>query len=83
MCCQANLAVQEARLQAAMSDLNEAQAKLDEKQRELDVVQALYDKAMAEKQVCQHDLIQLYSYKIPSSSILKCILWLTWLLIML
>ena len=34
-----------------MSDLNEAQAQLDEKQRELDVVQALYDKAMAEKQV--------------------------------
>ena len=48
---QANLAVQEARLQMAMSDLNEAQAQLDEKQRELDVVQALYDKAMAEKQV--------------------------------
>ena len=49
--CQANLAVQEARLQAAMTDLNEAQAQLDEKQRELDVVQALYDDAMSKKQV--------------------------------
>ena len=47
----ANLAIQEARLAAAMSDLNIAQEKLDEKQRELDIVQAQYDKAMREKQV--------------------------------
>lgn len=48
---QANLAVQEARLNGAMGDLNSAQAQLDEKQRELDVVRAMYDKAMAHKQV--------------------------------
>ena len=47
----ANLAIQEARLGAAMQDLNLAQEKLDAKQRELDEVQALYDKAMREKQV--------------------------------
>ena len=43
--------VQESRLQAAMGDLQTAQGQLDEKQKELDVVQAMYDKAMAEKQV--------------------------------
>lgn len=47
----ANLAVQEARLNAAMTDLNDAQAKLDDKQKELDLVQAQYDAAMSEKQV--------------------------------
>ena len=34
-----------------MADLNAAQAQLDEKEAELAVVRALYDKAMAEKQV--------------------------------
>ena len=35
----ANLAVQESRLNAAMSDLNKAQAQLDEKEKELNAVQ--------------------------------------------
>ena len=48
---QANLAVQEARYNVAMNDLNTAQATLDEKQRELDSVQQMYDTAMMEKQV--------------------------------
>ena len=48
---QANLIKQEARLEAANSDLASAQAQLDEKQAELDEVQALFDAAMAEKQV--------------------------------
>ena len=48
---QANLAIQEGRLQAAMADLNAAQAQLDEKEAELAEVQAQFDKAMAEKQV--------------------------------
>ena len=48
---QANLAVQEARYEAAMKDLNKAQEQLDDKQRELEAVQAQYDQAMAEKQV--------------------------------
>ena len=48
----ANLAVQEARYNVAMSDLNNAQAQLDDKQKELDTVQAMYDAAMTEKQVC-------------------------------
>ena len=47
----ANLAVQEARLAAAMKDLNTAQAQLDEKNRELAEVMAMYDAAMKEKQV--------------------------------
>lgn len=47
----ANLAVQEAKLNSAMSDLQEAQAQLDEKQKELDVVQAVYNAAMKKKQV--------------------------------
>lgn len=47
--------MQEARLEAAMSDLNTAQAQLDEKQRELDKVQAEYDKAMAHKQMLVED----------------------------
>lgn len=33
-----------------MTDLQKAQAQLDEKQKELDAVQAMYDKAMREKQ---------------------------------
>lgn len=48
---QANLVVQEARLAAAMSDLQKAQAQLDERERELAAVRADYDKAMTEKQV--------------------------------
>jgi len=51
ICPQANLAVQEARLAVAMSDLNTAQAQLDDKNRELAAVMAMYDAAMAEKQV--------------------------------
>lgn len=47
----ANLAVQEARLQSAMRDLNEAQAQLDDKNKELAAVMAMYDAAMKEKQV--------------------------------
>ena len=47
--------MQEARLAAAMSDLNTAQAQLDEKQRELDKVQAEYDKAMSHKQMLVDD----------------------------
>lgn len=47
---QANLAVQEAKYESAMKDLNKAQAQLDEKQRELDAARALYDQAMLEKQ---------------------------------
>ena len=47
---QANLAVQEAKYESAMKDLNEAQSQLDEKQRELDDVRSLYDQAMIEKQ---------------------------------
>jgi exonuclease VII small subunit len=46
------MVVQEARYEAAMKDLNKAQAQLDEKQRELDAVQAIYDQALREKQVC-------------------------------
>jgi len=49
-CLQANLAVQEAKYESAMRDLNMAQAQLDDKQRELDAVRALYDQAMSEKQ---------------------------------
>jgi dynein heavy chain len=51
----ANLAVQEAKLASAMSDLNLAQAQLDEKQRELDLVKAEYDKAMQHKQMLIDD----------------------------
>ena len=51
----ANLAVQESRLNAAMSDLNKAQAQLDEKQKELDAVQAQYDEAMRYKQDLMDD----------------------------
>jgi len=47
---QANLAVQEAKYESAMKDLNSAQAELDDKQRELDTVRALYDQAITEKQ---------------------------------
>lgn len=52
---QANLTVQEARLNAAMAELNKAQAQLDEKQKELDAVQAMYNAAMAEKQALLDD----------------------------
>ncbi|KAK3724620.1 hypothetical protein RRG08_041104 [Elysia crispata] len=51
----ANLIKQEARLDAANSDLATAQAQLDEKQKELDEVQALFDAAMAEKQALMDD----------------------------
>jgi len=51
VCFQANLAVQEARYEAAMKDLNKAQDQLDEKEKELEAVQAQYDQAMSEKQV--------------------------------
>lgn len=50
----ANLAIQEARLQSAMKDLNNAQAQLDEKNKELAAVMAMYDAAMKEKQVSVH-----------------------------
>lgn len=45
------MAIQQAKYEAAMKDLQKAQAQLDDKQRELDAVQAMYDKAMREKQV--------------------------------
>ncbi|XP_070190341.1 dynein axonemal heavy chain 5-like isoform X2 [Littorina saxatilis] len=51
----ANLAVQEAKLQLAASDLSSAQATLDAKQKELDEVQAMFDAAMAEKQALMDD----------------------------
>ncbi|ESO03023.1 hypothetical protein HELRODRAFT_80768, partial [Helobdella robusta] len=51
----ANLAVQEARYEAAMKDLNKAQMQLDEKQAELEAVQAQYDQAMTEKQTLVDD----------------------------
>ncbi len=55
---QANLAVQENRLEAATKELDIAQAQLDEKQKELDKVQATYDATMAEKQVSISQLQQ-------------------------
>lgn len=55
---QANLVVQEARLNVASAELNSAQAQLDEKQRELDKVQAMYDGAVREKQVITYMLRQ-------------------------
>lgn len=55
---QANLVVQEARLNVAAAELNSAQAQLDDKQRELDKVQAMYDGAVREKQVITHTLRQ-------------------------
>ncbi|OAF69622.1 hypothetical protein A3Q56_02624 [Intoshia linei] len=51
----ANLAIQEAKYNSAMVDLNEAQMKLDDKQKQLDEVQAKYDKAMSEKQTLIDD----------------------------
>lgn len=45
------MAVQEARLQVAMGDLQKAQAQLDEKEAELAKVREMYDQAMREKQV--------------------------------
>ena len=67
MCCvwQANLAVQEAKLQVANNDLATAQATLDAKQKELDEVQAQFDAAMAEKQV---DLLCTHGIPLPRSS---------------
>lgn len=50
----ANLVIQQARLATAEKDLDKANAQLAEKQKELDIVQAIYDKAMAEKQVCTY-----------------------------
>lgn len=44
------MAIQEARLKVALSDLDTAQAQLDEKQRELDTAMAEYSSAMSEKQ---------------------------------
>ena len=55
---QANLVVQEARLDVAAVELNSAQAQLDDKQRELDKVQSMYDGAVREKQVITHTLRQ-------------------------
>lgn len=49
--CQANLAVQERKLNAANAELAKAQAQLDEKQAEFDKVKAKCDAAMKEKQV--------------------------------
>ncbi|CAH1269411.1 DNAH5 [Branchiostoma lanceolatum] len=51
----ANLAVQEARLEKANFDLQEAQEQLDAKQRELDIVQAQYDSAVRERQELMDD----------------------------
>lgn len=51
----ANLAVQEARLQVAMGDLQKAQAQLDEKEAELAKVREMYDQAMREKQTLLDD----------------------------
>ena len=47
--------MQEARLQAAQKELDEAQATLDEKETELHKVQDMYDAAMAEKQLLLDD----------------------------
>ena len=63
---QANLAVQEARLQVAMGDLATAQAQLDAKEAELRIVQAEYDKAMSEKQV--YRLTSLFLLEVISTS---------------
>ena len=70
----ANLAVQEARLAAAMKDLNTAQAQLDEKNRELAEVMAMYDAAMKEKQVwAGQSIITLLLPGIPVGNIIaKC-----------
>lgn len=66
-CVQANLAIQEGRLNAAMADLNAAQAQLDEKEAELAEVQAQFDKAMAEKQVrgWQKSVDSTHPYPMP------------------
>ena len=50
---------QQARLEGATTELNDAQAILDEKQRELDIVQALYDSAMTEKQVSLQFIVHI------------------------
>jgi lipid II:glycine glycyltransferase (peptidoglycan interpeptide bridge formation enzyme) len=68
---QANLAVQEARYEAAMKDLNKAQDQLDDKQRELEAVQAQYDQAMAEKQVCKSARSMVYCAESGFYDILK------------
>ena len=52
---QANLAVQEAKYNVAMADLNTAQAQLDAKEAELKEVQDMYDNAMSEKQALLDD----------------------------
>jgi len=51
----ANLAVAEAKLQAAQKDLAQAQAQLDEKQREVDEVQAQFEAVMRKKQQLEED----------------------------
>ena len=53
------MAIQEARYEAAMKDLNKAQMHLDEKQAELEAVQAQYNQAMIEKQVINYQSIFL------------------------
>ncbi|KAM9783262.1 dynein axonemal heavy chain 5-like [Neosynchiropus ocellatus] len=52
---QANLEVQQNRLDVANVDLQTAQAELDAKQAELDEVQAEYEKALKEKQMLLED----------------------------
>ena len=51
----ANLVVQENKLGKAQDKLDVAQAQLDEKEKELQTVQAMYDKAMKEKQELLED----------------------------
>eukprot|EP00117_Sycon_ciliatum_P004310 scpid857/ scgid8744/ Dynein heavy chain 5, axonemal; Axonemal beta dynein heavy chain 5; Ciliary dynein heavy chain 5 len=51
----ANLVKAEAKLAVAQGELNAAQAQLDEKEAELAAVQAMYDKAMTEKQTLIDD----------------------------
>ena len=56
----ANLFIQEGKLGGAMAELAVAQEKLDAKQAELDEVQAIYDGAMAKKQVGLFAPLQSY-----------------------
>lgn len=49
------MALQGAKLAVAQAELNNAQSQLDAKQRELDDVQAMYDAAMREKQTLLDD----------------------------
>ena len=61
--------MQENRLTAATNELNDAQAQLDDKQKELDKVQAIYDAAMAEKQVSHHRAALLFIHKLAQGSL--------------